>query len=93
VSILKNSYGTAEDISFRGEYMLTTWEAELLTWIAMMKECYRTGRWVHNFDHACSNYGGCEFDSICDMEEPKPFLEQSHERRHWDPITRIETKL
>lgn len=93
VSILKNNYDTLEDISFRTEYMLATWESELLVWVAAMKECYRTGVWQHNFDHACSNYGGCEFNDLCDMEEPLPWLERNHERRHWDPITRVETKL
>jgi hypothetical protein len=93
ISILKNSYGCAEDVSFRGEYMLAAWYTELLSWISHMKECYRTGVWCHNFDHACSNFGGCEFDSICDMEDAQSFLAQSHERRHWDPITRTETKL
>lgn len=93
VSILKNSYGTAEDVSFRSEYMLGTWYAELLAWIAQMKECYRTGIWVHNFDHACTNYGGCEFQDNCDMEDQAAWLARSHERKHWDPITRSETKL
>lgn len=93
VSILKTQYDTLEDISFRSEFALGEWYTELLEWIARMKECYRTGRWMHNFDHACSDFGGCEYLDVCDMPEKGAWLERSHERRYWDPITRVETKL
>jgi hypothetical protein len=93
ISILKEKYGNADDISFRSEYMIGKWYTETLGWIQQMIHCYRTGNWFHNFDHACSNFGGCEFQDICDREDPEPWLERSHEKRHWDPITRQETKL
>jgi len=58
-----------------------------------MKNAYATGQLSHNYDHACSNFGGCEFMDLCDTEDPKPWLERSHVRKHWDPITRKETLL
>ena len=93
VAIYKNGYDTAEDISFRSDFMINSWYQELLDWIQIMLNCHKTGRWAHNYDHACSDFGGCEFQEICDMENKLPWLEKSHEKRHWDPITRIETKL
>lgn len=94
VSILKTQYGTVEDISFRSDYMLTTWYNELLLWIDQMIYMYKNNQFPHNFDHACSDFGGCEFQDSCDMEnQVESWIERSHERRHWDPITRTETKL
>ena len=93
VSILKERYDTLEDISFRSEHMINTWYGETLEWIERMIWCYQNKRWVHNFDHACSDFGGCGFQDSCDMEDQDPWLERSHERKHWDPVTRVETKL
>lgn len=93
VSFLKSSYGTVEDISFRSEYMLAKWYEELLDWIDRMLFCYKTGRWQHAFDHACSDFGGCGFQDSCDMEDQRDWLARSHMRKHWDPVTRTETVL
>jgi hypothetical protein len=93
ISFLKNGYGTVEDISFRSDYMISTWYTELLDWIDKMIHCYKTGRWQHVFDHACSDFGGCGYQDSCDMEDQVAWLERSHEHRHWDPITRQETLL
>jgi len=93
VSILKGGYGTLEDMSFRSEYLLRTWYEETLDWIDKMLHCYKTGRWQHTFDHACSDFGGCGFQDSCDMEDQVSWLERSHERKHWDPVTRTETLL
>jgi hypothetical protein len=93
VSILKDKYDTLEDISFRSDFLLAQWYQETLVWTQRLIDAYTTGTWLHNFDHACSDFGGCGFDEICDREDPLPWLERSHERRHWDPVTRTETKL
>jgi PD-(D/E)XK nuclease superfamily len=93
VSILKGGYDILEDISFRTEYMIGSWYSELLDWIDQMLHCYKTNRWRHTYDHACSDFGGCQFQDICDMEDQVPWLERGFERKHWDPITRKETPL
>jgi hypothetical protein len=93
ISFLKGGYGNVEDISFRSDYMIAAWYGEMLEWIDRMLYCYKTNRWQHTFDHACSDFGGCGFQDSCDMEDQVAWLERSHEHRHWDPITRTETKL
>lgn len=93
LAIYKNGYGALEDISFRSEYMIDRWYNELLDRLEDMIRYYKTGRWPHADDHACSDYGGCGFLDICDQENILPWLERSHERKHWDPITRTETLL
>jgi PD-(D/E)XK nuclease superfamily len=93
IAIYKSDYGTLEDISFRSPYMISTWYNEFLNWVDRMVWCYQNNKWDHNFDHACSDFGGCQFQDICDAEDPIPWLERSHERRQWDPVTHKEIKL
>lgn len=93
LSILKEKYGTIEDMSFRSGYMLAIWYTEMLDWIDQMLHCYKTGRWRHAYDHACSDFGGCGYQDSCDMEDQVAWLERSHVRKHWDPVTRQETLL
>lgn len=93
VSILKTKYDTQEAICNFSEFEVNRWYVELLEWIEDMKICFTTNRWRYNLDHACAEYGGCAFKTACKQQDEKPWLEQYFERRHWDPITRLERKL
>ena len=96
VSILKTKYDTQQAISYRPEWKVDRWFEETAGpkgWIADMIRCFETGVWRHNFDHACAEYGGCQFRSCCQSQDEIPWLEQYFERRHWDPVSRIETHL
>jgi len=93
VSILKTKYDTQQAISYRPEWQVDRWFEETLQWIKDMLICYETGVWRHNLDHACAEYGGCQFRQACMSQDETPWLNQYFERRHWDPITRIETRL
>jgi hypothetical protein len=60
-----------------------------------MQAMWEDGYWDANLDHACTEYGGCMFRTVC-MSEPsgrQSWLETGFERRRWDPVTRTETKL
>lgn len=95
VSILKTKYDTQEAISYRPDWQIDRWHEELGEWIDDMLRMWRAGKWRHNLDHACAEYGGCQFRQICATrpEEATSWYETYFERRHWDPVTRIETKL
>lgn len=93
VSILKNKYETQEAMPCFSEEIVNRWYTDLLGWLEDMILCFKTGVWRYNFDHACAEYGGCGFKTVCMAEDEKPWLNQYFERRHWDPVTRIETKL
>ena len=56
-----------------------------------MIESWKSGHWDYNLDHACAEYGGCQFRSICQMRDPASLLRQQFERRRWDPVARTET--
>lgn len=93
VAILKTMYKHAQDISYRSQWMIDKWYEELLSWVEDIKHCYTTGVWKHNFDHACSEYGGCGFMNVCQSEEPDKWLETAFERKIWNPLLRTEKLL
>lgn len=93
VSILKTKYDTQQAVSYRPEWQISRWYDEMLTWIERAKSAYASGRYLHNLDHACAEYGGCSFRQACSSEDERPWLEINFERREWNPVLRQETKL
>jgi len=93
VSILKTKFETQEAICNFSEFEVDRWYRELIEWLTDMVTCFKTNRWRYNLDHACTEFGGCGFKTVCKAQDESPWLEQYFERRHWDPVTREETKL
>lgn len=93
VSILKTKYDTQEAISYRPTWQVDRWYEEMLSWIEDIILCWKTNKWRHNLDHACGDFGGCQYRASCLSQDESPWLETYFERRHWDPVTRTETKL
>lgn len=93
VSILKSKYDTAEAITYRPEWQLERWEEQLNRDLLRMISVWASGLWDYNLDHACAEYGGCPFRSVCLLRDPSELLAQQFERRRWDPVTRTETVL
>ena len=90
VSILKTKYDTMEAITYRPEWQINRWHAQLKRDILRMKEAWKSDYWDWNLDHACTEYGGCLFRDVCQYQDPKELLQMRFERRKWDPITRKE---
>jgi hypothetical protein len=93
VSILKTKYDTQQAISYRPDWVIDRWYAEMLWWVGQLVEAYKKDVWIHNFDHACAEYGGCQFREACSTQDETPWLETYFERREWNPLLRTETKL
>lgn len=95
ISILKTKYDTVEAISYRPEWQVERWFEELCSWIMLIQRNWETGVWAHNLDHACADYGGCQFRQSCSTrpEEESSWLETYFQRRFWDPVLRVETVL
>jgi len=93
VSILKTKYDTQQAISYRPEWQIDRWYYEMLWYVEQLVKAYQSGIWVHNLDHACAEYGGCQFREACSSQDETPWLETYFERREWNPLLRIETKL
>jgi hypothetical protein len=93
VSILKTKYDTLQAITYRPAWLIERWYEQLLRDITKMKQAWESGYWDWNLDHACAEYGGCPFKSVCQMREPAQLLQQQFQRRRWDPVARTETVL
>lgn len=93
VSILKSKYDTAEAITYRPEWQVDRWYEETLHWINDSIKMWKDGYFRHNLDHSCAEYGGCTFRQCCSSQDETSWLETYFERRHWDPIRRIEVPL
>lgn len=93
VSILKTKYDTLQAITYRPQWMIDRWYDQLLRDITRMTAAWESGYFDYNLDHACAEYGGCPFRSVCQMKDPTTLLQQQFERRRWDPVARTETLL
>jgi len=93
VSILKTKYDTLQAITYRPQWLIDRWYEQLIRDIKRMIQAWESGYWDWNLDHACAEYGGCPFKSVCQMREPTALLEQQFQRRKWDPVARTETVL
>lgn len=93
VSILKTKYDTLQAITYRPQWLIDRWYAQLLIDAKKMIQCWESGYWDYNLDHACAEYGGCPFKSVCQMHDPTALLNQQFQRRRWDPVARTETVL
>lgn len=93
ISILKSKYDTQEAITYRPQWQVDRWYAQTLIDVQEMIVAWQSNHWAYNLDHACAEYGGCPFRSVCLMQKPEILLNQNFERRRWDPVTRKETVL
>lgn len=93
VSILKTKYDTLEAITYRPDWQIERWEIQLYRDIKRMIDLWHEGYFDYSLDHACEEYGGCPFKPVCLHRSPEAVLELQFERRKWDPVTRLETRL
>lgn len=93
VSILKTKYDTLQAITYRPAWQIDRWYEQLLRDGKRMIAAWEEGYYDYNLDHACAEYGGCQFRGICQMRDPQALLHQQFERRKWDPVLRTETLL
>jgi hypothetical protein len=90
VSILKTKYDTQQALTYRGEHEISRWEDQTCRDIERMIQNWKDGYWDYNLDHACSEYGGCSFVSVCKSADPESWLPMYFAPRVWDPLARQE---
>ena len=93
VSILKTKYDTMEVISYRSPYEIDRWLGQVVRDIQRMIRCWEDGYWDYNLDHACSEYGGCAFTSVCKSSDPEAWLPTYFVKRVWDPLLKQEVTV
>lgn len=95
VSILKTKYDTLQAITYRPQWMIDQWYEQTIRDVVRMVNCWDQGWWDYDLDSACSEYGGCQFRTICQTpaEGKINWLRTGFERRERDPVTRQEVLL
>jgi hypothetical protein len=93
VSILKTKYDTLQAITYRPAWLVERWYEQLLKDGQRLIDSWKSGYFDYNLDHACAEYGGCPFTSVCQMRDPAPLLRQRFQRRVWNPVLRTETLI
>lgn len=94
ISILKTKYETQQALSYRPAWQIDRWLNELCEfWLPQMFQCWKSGLWAYNLDHSCADYGGCAYRTACMSQDESTWLSTYFMRKHWDPVTRIETPI
>ena len=93
VSILKTKYDTMEVPSYRSPYEIDRWLDQSCRDIERMIQSWKDGWWDYNLDHACSEYGGCPFTTVCKSSDPETWIKQYFVQRVWDPLAKKEKTL
>jgi hypothetical protein len=93
VSILKTKYDTQSAITNRSDWEIDRWLKQVSSDLRRMQACWENEYWDFNLDHACAEYGGCAFTSVCKSPDPEIWLPMYFEKRKWDPLAREETLL
>lgn len=93
VAILKGGYNHAQVPTYRPDWMIDRWYEQTLRDIKRAKRMWEEGYFDYSLDHACNEFGGCVFKQVCQSPEPEKWLAVGFEKRRWDPVTRVETRL
>lgn len=87
ISILKKSFGHAEVILSRPQFMLDQWHEQLIRDIKRMIHSWSTGLWDMALDRACADYGGCPYLESCGSPDPYRWLDSpDFDRIDYDPL-------
>lgn len=93
VAILKTKYEVQQAVTYRPDWMIEEWYQMTCALAEDLVRDWKRGQWLKVLDHACTDYGGCAFRQPCQAQEPSQWLNTYFERRHWNPLTREETRL
>lgn len=100
ISILKTKYDTQQAVSYRPDWQIDRWYANMLMVVTRLVDEYialcESGTlsetlFEHNLDDACTSYGNCGFYDACRSEDATTWLVTNFARKKWNPLLRTET--
>ena len=86
ISILKNSYGHAEAITYRKSWQIKEFLANTQATIKHLIQMWEEGYWEKAWNDACSSYGGCQYIILCESQTPEQWIPVNFVPRTWDPL-------
>ena len=93
IAILKTEFKRGQYITYRPEWRIREWLDQTVRDLERMIQAWKTGIWDLNMGDTCDAYGGCSFLQMCQRFNREEWMGDYFERRIWDPLHRIETKL
>lgn len=90
ISILKTKYDTQEALTQRSPWEIARWYNQTIRDIKRMMEMWENQYWDYNLDNACSEYGGCIFQSVCKSSSPDEIVKMYFSQKVWSPTDRME---
>ena len=85
VGILRTQTSHAQVIEQRGKWMIERYKKQLERDIRRMIQCWQDDAWDQAFDHACSDFGGCSYLTLCDSPNPANW-EAQYVPKTWNPL-------
>lgn len=87
LSILQKDIGHAFVIEQRHGFQVDRFKRQLTSDLHRMIHNWNTDYWDYNLDKACSEFGGCSYQSACLAPEPEDWLKK-FSYLPWDPLKR-----
>lgn len=85
IAIQKTQIIHAEAIKTYTKHMIERWHEQLRRDLWRLRRAYDEGYWDYNFADACTSYGGCMFNRVCQSATPDSWLNEFEVRR-WNPL-------
>lgn len=76
-------------IVYHKEWAIKRWFENTMRKIERAIDMWRDGSWEMSLGDACNAYGGCAFTSLCEAEDPEPWININYEKRTWSPLRKI----
>jgi len=67
------------------DILIERWEQELYNSLELLKAFHSQNYYPYNFADACSSYGGCPMQQLCQAKEPEDWL-NNYVVEKWNPV-------
>lgn len=87
VGLLKTKVTHAEAIIYRPDWQIDRFIDVTHSYIEDMIRDWKRGYWKQALDKsACNAYGGCQFNTLCQSQDPDKWVESHYDLNDWDPL-------
>lgn len=90
-AIKKNSIEFADAPVNIPQYLVEEWYENLVHELRYLISLWEQGHFPKNLDEACSQYGGCQYQEICELPDSQASIflndDASFEDRNWNPVS------
>lgn len=87
ICLQKTQFKFAEMQVMYPDFLIRRWHDQLLRNITAMISAWKSGHFAYALGDACTSYGGCEFTTLCQSDNPADWLHH-YQRRDWNPLTK-----